>query len=119
MPFHCSGVKTKSTVQTLVIWKRSSALKSFESMPAPARILYDAKNKNASALHLMVTILPEWSLACKVWCRYYTRRRHNVKKLLISALFGLALGVGAAQAEVVVRVGPPRPVVETRTVSPG
>ncbi len=41
-----------------------------------------------------------------------------MKKLAISALFGLVLGIGA-QAEVVVRVGPPRAIVETRPVAPG
>jgi WXXGXW repeat (2 copies) len=42
------------------------------------------------------------------------------RKSLLSAALGVLLTVGAASAaEVVVRVGPPAPVVETRVVSPG
>lgn len=41
-----------------------------------------------------------------------------MRKLLLTALFGAALGIGSAQAEVVVKVAPPRPVVEERTVAP-
>jgi opacity protein-like surface antigen len=42
-----------------------------------------------------------------------------LRKLFLSALFAAALGIGTAQAaEVVVRVAPPRVVVETRGSAP-
>ncbi len=42
------------------------------------------------------------------------------RKSLLSAALGVLLTIGAANAaEVVVRVGPPAPIVETRVVSPG
>ena len=41
-----------------------------------------------------------------------------MRKLLMSALFGIALGIGSAQAQVVVKVRPPRPVVEQRIAAP-
>jgi hypothetical protein len=41
-------------------------------------------------------------------------------KFLLMTLLGLGLGIGASQAaEVVVRVGPPRAIVERRPVRPG
>jgi hypothetical protein len=42
------------------------------------------------------------------------------RKSFLSAALGVFLAIGAATAaEVVVRVGPPAPIVETRVVSPG
>jgi len=41
------------------------------------------------------------------------------KKLLLSCSLGILLGVGTVCAEVIVRVGPPRPLVERRPVRPG
>jgi hypothetical protein len=42
-----------------------------------------------------------------------------MRKFLVTTLFGVALGIGSAQAaEVVVKVAPPAPIVETRTVAP-
>jgi hypothetical protein len=42
-----------------------------------------------------------------------------MRRLFITALFGVALGIGSAgAAEVVVRVAPPAPIVETRVVAP-
>jgi hypothetical protein len=40
-------------------------------------------------------------------------------KLLLTSVLGLGLGIGAMQAEVVVRIAPPRAVVEHRGVRPG
>jgi hypothetical protein len=42
-----------------------------------------------------------------------------LKKLLISSAFGLLLTAGTMCAEVVVRVGPPAAIVETRPAAPG
>jgi hypothetical protein len=42
-----------------------------------------------------------------------------LKKLLIGSAFGLLLTAGTVCAEVVVRVGPPAAIVETRPVAPG
>jgi YXWGXW repeat-containing protein len=39
-------------------------------------------------------------------------------KLLLMSVLGLGLGIGAMQAEVVVRIAPPRAVVEQRGVRP-
>jgi hypothetical protein len=41
-----------------------------------------------------------------------------VHKLLLMSVLGLGLGIGAMQAEVVVRVGPPRAIVERRPPPP-
>jgi hypothetical protein len=42
------------------------------------------------------------------------------KKLLIGSAFGLLLTAGTAvYAEVIIKVGPPAPIVETRPVAPG
>ena len=41
-----------------------------------------------------------------------------MNKLLLLSVLGLGLGIGAMQAEVVVRVAPPRAVVEHRGVRP-
>ena len=42
-----------------------------------------------------------------------------MNKVLLSALFGVALGIGSAQAEeVIIRTRPPRAVVETRIARP-
>jgi WXXGXW repeat (2 copies) len=41
------------------------------------------------------------------------------RKSILSAVFGAFLAVGAANAEVVVQVGPPRPLVERRVPAPG
>jgi hypothetical protein len=42
-----------------------------------------------------------------------------MRKLLLTALFGIGLGLGAAHAEdIVVKVRPPRAVVEHRSVRP-
>jgi WXXGXW repeat (2 copies) len=41
------------------------------------------------------------------------------KKSLITSALGLFLAIGAANAEVVIRVGPPAPIVEHRPVAPG
>src|ERR1700692_1300555 len=41
------------------------------------------------------------------------------RKSLLSTAFGVFLAIGAANAQVVVRVGPPRPLVETRVPAPG
>jgi len=42
-----------------------------------------------------------------------------MRKLLVTALFGIAMGIGSVQAaEVVVKVAPPAPIVETRVVAP-
>jgi len=41
-----------------------------------------------------------------------------LKKFLLTALCGIALGIGSANAEVVVTVRPPRVVVERRVVRP-
>jgi hypothetical protein len=42
-----------------------------------------------------------------------------LKKLLIGSAFGLLLSVGTVCAEVVIKVGPPAPIVETRVARPG
>lgn len=42
-----------------------------------------------------------------------------LRKSLLVALIGCGIGIGTASAEVVVRFGPPRPVVERRLPSPG
>jgi|ERR1700722_5778393 hypothetical protein len=43
-----------------------------------------------------------------------------MRKLFLTALFGIALGIGSVQAEdVVIKTRPPRAVVETRTARPG
>jgi hypothetical protein len=42
-----------------------------------------------------------------------------LKKILIGSAFGLLLSVGTVCAEVVVRVAPPAPIVETRIARPG
>ena len=42
-----------------------------------------------------------------------------LRKSLITSALGLFLAIGAANAEVVIRVGPPAPVVEHRVVAPG
>ena len=42
-----------------------------------------------------------------------------IKKLLIGSIFGLLLSVAAMQAQVVVRIGPPRAVVERPIPAPG
>jgi hypothetical protein len=41
------------------------------------------------------------------------------KKAFFGLILGTALAIGASAAEVVVRVGPPHPVVERRVVRPG
>ena len=42
-----------------------------------------------------------------------------MRKLFVTALFGIALGIGSTQAaEVVVKVAPPVPIVEQRSVAP-
>src|SRR5690242_7418040 len=41
------------------------------------------------------------------------------RKSILSSALGLLLAVGAANAEVVVRIGPPRPQVERRIPPPG
>jgi hypothetical protein len=41
------------------------------------------------------------------------------RKALLSSAFGLFLVVGAASAQVVVQVAPPRPLVEKRPPAPG
>ena len=43
-----------------------------------------------------------------------------MRKIFLTALFGVALGIGTASAaDVVVRVAPPRAIVEHRPVRPG
>jgi hypothetical protein len=42
-----------------------------------------------------------------------------VRKLFLSSLFALAVGVGAAQAQIVVKIRPPRARVEHRGARPG
>ncbi len=42
-----------------------------------------------------------------------------MKQKLLLAFASVALVVGSANAQVVVRVGPPRPIVEERVVAPG
>ena len=42
-----------------------------------------------------------------------------MKKKLLLAFASTALLIGIANAQVVVRVGPPRPIVEERIVAPG
>jgi WXXGXW repeat (2 copies) len=42
-----------------------------------------------------------------------------LRKSLLSAVFGLFIAFSAANAEVVVKIGPPRPVVEARIAAPG
>jgi hypothetical protein len=41
------------------------------------------------------------------------------RKSILSAAFGLLVAVGAANAQVVVQIGPPRPLVERRVPAPG
>jgi WXXGXW repeat (2 copies) len=42
-----------------------------------------------------------------------------MRKFLLTALFGIAMGIGSAQAEdVVIKTRPPRAVVETRPARP-
>jgi hypothetical protein len=42
-----------------------------------------------------------------------------MRKLFLSALFAVAVGIGSAQAaEVVVKIAPPKPIVEHRAVRP-
>jgi hypothetical protein len=44
----------------------------------------------------------------------------KIRRIVPNLLFAIAIGVGSAQAEeVIVHVRPPRPIVETRVVSPG
>jgi hypothetical protein len=42
-----------------------------------------------------------------------------IRKTLLSSALGLMILAGSAAAQVVVRVGPPAPVVERRVVAPG
>jgi len=42
-----------------------------------------------------------------------------LKKLMIGSAFGLLLTAGVGLAEVVVRIGPPAAIVETRPARPG
>jgi hypothetical protein len=43
-----------------------------------------------------------------------------VRKIFLSALFAVAVGIGSAQAaEIVVKVAPPRAIVEHRSARPG
>jgi hypothetical protein len=42
-----------------------------------------------------------------------------LKRLWIGSAFGLLLSAGLVRAEVVVRIGPPRAIVERRVPSPG
>ena len=42
-----------------------------------------------------------------------------LRKGLIACVLGAALSIGAFAAEIVVRVGPPARIVETRPVAPG
>ena len=42
-----------------------------------------------------------------------------LKRIMIGSAFGLLLSAGTVCAEVVVRVGPPAAIVETRPVRPG
>ncbi|MBV8820617.1 MAG: YXWGXW repeat-containing protein [Acidobacteriaceae bacterium] len=42
-----------------------------------------------------------------------------IRKTFLAALLGCSLIAGASAAEVVVNIGPPRPVVERRVVAPG
>jgi hypothetical protein len=42
-----------------------------------------------------------------------------MKRTLLLAFASLAMIVGSANAQVVVRIGPPRAIVETRGVAPG
>jgi hypothetical protein len=42
-----------------------------------------------------------------------------MRRVLLTTFFGVALGIGSSQAaEVVVKVAPPAPIVETRPVAP-
>jgi len=61
------------------------------------------------------------SFVVRDWPIVSTGRGQEVtmRKILMAALFGIAVGVGSAQAaEVVVTVRPPRAVVEHRVVAP-
>ncbi len=42
-----------------------------------------------------------------------------LRKSLLASVFGAILAVGAANAQVYVHIGPPRPVVEHRVPAPG
>ena len=42
-----------------------------------------------------------------------------LRKALLSSAFGLFMAIGAANAQVVVQIAPPRPLVEVRPVAPG
>ena len=42
-----------------------------------------------------------------------------MRRLLLTAVFGVAIGIGSSQAaEVVVKIAPPAPIVEQRPVAP-
>lgn len=42
-----------------------------------------------------------------------------LRRLILSSIIGCMLAAGAIAGEVIVRVGPPRPLVERRMASPG
>jgi hypothetical protein len=42
-----------------------------------------------------------------------------LRKTLLTSALGLMLAIGAANAEIYVQVGPPRPVIERRVPAPG
>jgi len=42
-----------------------------------------------------------------------------IRKLLLGSALGIVLGIGSLPAEVIVRVAPPRPIVERRVAAPG
>ena len=42
-----------------------------------------------------------------------------MRKLFVTGLLGIALGLNALAAEVIIAVGPPAPIVERRLVAPG
>jgi hypothetical protein len=52
--------------------------------------------------------------------RRFRERRMNMRRFLPTALIAIAMGVGSLHAqEVIVKVHPPREVVETRVAAPG
>ena len=50
--------------------------------------------------------------------RQVSARRYEARKLLLTALLGIGVGIGSLQAQAVIRVGPPRPLVEVRGIRP-
>jgi len=59
--------------------------------------------------------MPRRKMATSVLWR---TRRNDVRKLILSAMLMVGAGIGVSQAQIVVKVRPPRAVVERRSARP-